>query len=159
MNTRQYYYLTTIAGFGNLSHAAQALRVSPSALSKFLSECERNFGSPLFLRYGRRLYPTAVGQDVIDAAQRILDEQSLFDFFIKVLFITLLKCYPIFRAYLKTPQRCPILPERRICCVAFACIPQKQPRRARPADEAAKARLAQRSGFRKRAPSRAAKIG
>ena len=96
MNTRQYYYLTTIAGFGNLSHAAQALRVSPSALSKFLSECERNFGSPLFLRYGRRLYPTAVGRDVIDAAQRILDEQSLFDFFIKVLFITLLKCYPIF---------------------------------------------------------------
>ena len=76
MNTRQYYYLTTIAGFGNLSHAAQALRVSPSALSKFLSECERNFGSPLFLRYGRRLYPTAVGRDVIDAAQRILDEQS-----------------------------------------------------------------------------------
>lgn len=76
MNTRQYYYLTTIAGFGNLSHAAQALRVSPSALSKFLSECERNFGSPLFLRYGRRLYPTAVGRDVINAAQRILDEQS-----------------------------------------------------------------------------------
>ena len=29
------------------------------------------------------------------------------------------------RAYLKTPQYCPILPERRICCVAFACIPQR----------------------------------
>ena len=34
-----------------------------------------------------------------------------------------------------------------------------QPRRARPVDEAAKARLAQRSGFRKRVPPRAAKIG
>ena len=34
-----------------------------------------------------------------------------------------------------------------------------QPRRVRPVDEAAKARLAQRSGFRKRAPPRAAKIG
>src|SRR5699024_2272769 len=63
------------------------------------------------------------------------------------------------RVYLKTPQRCSILPERPICRVAFACIPSKQPRRARPADEAAKARLAHRSGFRKRAPSRAAKIG
>ena len=63
------------------------------------------------------------------------------------------------RVYLKIPQRCSILPKSPICCVAFACIPQKQPRRAHPADEAAKARLAQRSGFRKRAPSRAAKIG
>lgn len=35
MNTRQYYYLSTIANYGNLSHAAQALHVSPSALSKF----------------------------------------------------------------------------------------------------------------------------
>ena len=25
MNTRQYYYLSTIANYGNLSHAAQAL--------------------------------------------------------------------------------------------------------------------------------------
>lgn len=44
MNTRQYYYLSTIANYGNLSHAAQALHVSPSALSKFLAECERTFG-------------------------------------------------------------------------------------------------------------------
>ena len=51
MNTRQYYYLSTIANYGNLSHAAQALHVSPSALSKFLAECERTFGFALFLRY------------------------------------------------------------------------------------------------------------
>lgn len=44
MNTRQYYYLSTIANYGNLSHAAQVLHVSPSALSKFLAECERTFG-------------------------------------------------------------------------------------------------------------------
>src|SRR5699024_12593797 len=31
----------------------------------------------------------------------------------------------LFRVYLKTPQHCPLLPERRICCVAFACIPQR----------------------------------
>lgn len=76
MNTKQCYYLTTIAKFGNLTHAANALRVSASALSKFLTECERNFGISLFLRYGRRLYPTAVGRYVVECAQKILDEQN-----------------------------------------------------------------------------------
>lgn len=76
MNTRQYYYLSTIASYGNLSHAAQALHVSPSALSKFLAECERTFGFALFLRYNRRLYPTAVGRYVVECAQKILDEQN-----------------------------------------------------------------------------------
>lgn len=76
MNTKQYYYLSTIAEYGNLSYAAKALDVSPSALSKFLTECERIFGSTLFLRYGRRLYPTAVGRYIIECAQKILDEQN-----------------------------------------------------------------------------------
>ena len=76
MNTRQYYYLSTIANYGNLSHAAQALHVSPSALSKFLAECERTFGFALFLRYNRRLYPTAVGRYVVECALKILDEQN-----------------------------------------------------------------------------------
>ena len=76
MNTKQYYYLTTIADYGNLSHAARALSVSPSALSKFLAECEHTFGLVLFLRYGRRLYPTAAGRYVVDCARNILDEQN-----------------------------------------------------------------------------------
>lgn len=76
MNTRQYYYISTIANYGNLSHAAQALHISPSALSKFLTECERIFGLTLFLRYNRRLYPTAAGHYVIDCAQKILDEKN-----------------------------------------------------------------------------------
>lgn len=76
MNTRQYYYLTTISQYGNLTHAAKALQVSPSALSKFLAECENTFGFALFLRYGRKLYPTAVGRYVVECAQKILDEQN-----------------------------------------------------------------------------------
>lgn len=76
MNTRQYYYLSTIASYGNLTYAAQALHISASALSKFLAECERTFGFALFLRYNRRLYPTAVGRHVVDCAQKILDEQN-----------------------------------------------------------------------------------
>lgn len=76
MNTRQYYYLVTIAGFGNLSHAAQALRVSQPALSRFLLGCEQEFGVTLFLRHHGQLMPTAVGRYVIDHAQKILDEQN-----------------------------------------------------------------------------------
>ena len=76
MNTKQYHYISTIASYGNLTHAAQALHISPSALSKFLAECERTFGFTLFLRYNRRLYPTAVGRYVIDCAQKIEDEKN-----------------------------------------------------------------------------------
>ena len=77
MNTRQYYYLSTIANYGNLSHAAQALHVSPSALSKFLAECERTFGFVLFLRYNRRLYPTAVDGMWWNAPRRSLTSRTV----------------------------------------------------------------------------------
>ena len=48
---------------------------------------------------------------------------------------------------------------RRVRGSAPNFVPRGQLRQARPVDEAAKARLAQRSGFRKRPPWRAAKIG
>ena len=76
MNTRQYHYLSTIAEYGSLSGAARALQLSPSTLSKFLAELERTLGATLFLRRGHRLYPTEVGQVVIEHAQNILYEQN-----------------------------------------------------------------------------------
>src|SRR5699024_9922749 len=48
---------------------------------------------------------------------------------------------------------------RRVRGSALNFVPRGQPRQARPVDEAAKARLAQRSGFCKRPPWRAAKTG
>ena len=76
MNTRGLRYLITIAEFGNLSHAAQALGISQPALSKSLAEWEGFCGHPLFVRTGRRLKATAIGSLVIDHAQRIVDEQN-----------------------------------------------------------------------------------
>lgn len=70
MNTRQYYYLTTIAEYGNLTYAAEALNVTPSALSKFLTECGQIFGTTLFQRRDRRLEPTGEGQYVVECAQK-----------------------------------------------------------------------------------------
>ena len=76
MNTRQLYYLVTIAESGSLSAAAQVLNISQPALSRFLSEYEDQIGYPLFLRYHRNLMPTSIGQYVIDSAQKILNEQT-----------------------------------------------------------------------------------
>jgi len=76
MNTKQLRYLVTIAQFGSLSRAAQALDVSQPALSKALAEWENTYGFLFFLRYRRKLSPTAAGRYMIDAAQKILDEQN-----------------------------------------------------------------------------------
>ncbi len=76
MNTRQCYYLVTIAEFGNLSHAARALELSQPALSRFLLNLEQNLGVSLFLRHRGQLMPTAIGEYVIGHAQKILDEQN-----------------------------------------------------------------------------------
>lgn len=76
MTTRQLYYLVIISDLGNLSNAAQVLGISQPALSKFLTEYEDSIGFLLFIRYHRRLIPTAVGRYVIEYAQKILDEQT-----------------------------------------------------------------------------------
>lgn len=76
MTTKQLYYLVTIADTANLSNAAQVLGISQPALSKFLTEYENSLGFLLFLRYRRKLTPTAVGRYVIACAQKILDEQT-----------------------------------------------------------------------------------
>ncbi len=76
MTTRQLFYLVTIADFGNLSRAAQALGVSQPALSKLLASCEAALEVPLFLRSRRRLLPTPAGHYVFSCAQKILTEQT-----------------------------------------------------------------------------------
>lgn len=76
MTTKQLYYLVTIADMANLSHAARVLGISQPALSKFLTEYENSLGFLLFLRYQRKLTPTAVGRYVLQCAQKILDEQT-----------------------------------------------------------------------------------
>ncbi len=76
MTTKQLYYLVTIADAASLSRAAQVLKISQPALSRFLSEYEDTLGFLLFLRYKRQLTPTAVGRYVLDCAQKILDEQT-----------------------------------------------------------------------------------
>lgn len=76
MTTRQLYYLVTISDLGSLSSAAQVLGVSQPALSKFLTGYEKSLGFLIFLRYHKKLSPTAAGKYVLEYAQKILDEQT-----------------------------------------------------------------------------------
>ena len=77
MNTRQLHYLCTIAERGSLSQASLVLGISQPALSKVLSEWESLCGSSLFLRYHRRLIPTALGRPVLDFAEKSVDAPRL----------------------------------------------------------------------------------
>ncbi len=72
MNIKQCTYLLAIAESGYLSHAAAHLNISQAALSKFLSQQERQLGITLFVRFKKRLYPTPAGKIYLEAAQQML---------------------------------------------------------------------------------------
>ncbi len=76
MTTKQYRYLLTIAQYGSISQAAQALGITETALRKTLKSWEKTIGFPLFLRFHRRLTPTSVGQCVLEYGEKILKEQN-----------------------------------------------------------------------------------
>ena len=76
MNTRQLRYLLAVSRFGSVSNAAAHLGISQPALSKLIGKWEETCGFPIFLRFGRKLTPTAIGRLFLDYAQRILDEQN-----------------------------------------------------------------------------------
>lgn len=76
MNTRQCTYLLAIAEAGYLSRAAAHLDISQAALSKFLSEQERQLGITLFVRHKKQLYPTPAGKIYLEAAQQMLHTKN-----------------------------------------------------------------------------------
>jgi LysR family transcriptional regulator for metE and metH len=63
-----------IADCGSMTKAASRLHLTQSALSHQLRDIERRFGTPFFLRVGRRLVLTASGRRVLESARRILED-------------------------------------------------------------------------------------
>ena len=63
-----------VAELGTVSKAALLLRISQSALSRQISDLEKEFGVRLFDRVGRRLILTAIGEQVLDDCRRVLGE-------------------------------------------------------------------------------------
>ena len=64
--------LHTVAGHGSLAAAAQALHLTPSAISQQMSKLEREAGCRLVMRQGRGLRLTEDGIALAKHAQRIL---------------------------------------------------------------------------------------
>src|SRR5437764_412763 len=58
----------------NFTRAAEALHVSPPAVSQSVSLLERSIGRALFVRSGRRVTLTADGEALKAHAQRVFDE-------------------------------------------------------------------------------------
>lgn len=71
MNYNHLHYFWVVAKVGKLTHAAQQLNVSQSALSAQIKKLEYQIGHDLFERRGRGLILTAAGQSAFDYADTI----------------------------------------------------------------------------------------
>ncbi len=79
LNFRHLFYFWRVAKKGSLTHAAEQIHTSQSALSTQIKQLESRLGKPLFDRRGRHLELTATGQQVFAYADNIfgMGEQML----------------------------------------------------------------------------------
>lgn len=71
LNFKHLRYFWAVAHDGNLTHAAESLNVSQSALSVQIKKLEEQLGHSLFDRRGRKLHLTEAGRIVLDHADAI----------------------------------------------------------------------------------------
>ena len=64
-------YILTIANYGNLTKAADALFLSQPALSIHLKQLENSLGLQLFERKGRKMILTYAGEEFVKSAREI----------------------------------------------------------------------------------------
>lgn len=72
ISIRQLEYLVAVADHDTWALAADAVGVSPSALSQGLAELERRVGVELFERHGRRRLVRTTARPVVDHARQVL---------------------------------------------------------------------------------------
>ena len=73
LEVRHLQLVSTVAAVGGLTKAGRHLNLSQSALSHQLRDVEARLGTPLFLRVGKRMVPTAAGERLAQSAQEILE--------------------------------------------------------------------------------------
>ena len=76
LEVRHLQLVSTVAAVGGLTKAGRYLNLSQSALSHQLRDVETRLGTPLFLRVGKRMVPTAAGERLVKSAQEILEALS-----------------------------------------------------------------------------------
>lgn len=74
LNVNRLRVLREVAGRGTVVGAAEALFMTPSAVSQQLSTLVREAGTPLLERDGRRLRLTAAGERLVAHTERVLAE-------------------------------------------------------------------------------------
>lgn len=72
MDTKQIEYILKIAETKNITHAANQLFITQSALNQQLLNLEKDLGAPLFIRSRSDWHPTEIGEIYLNAAQEIL---------------------------------------------------------------------------------------
>lgn len=72
MNTREEEYILALDKYLSITQASEYLHVTQPTLSIFLSKLEKNAGTMLFERVGKRLIPTQTGQVYIKYARQIM---------------------------------------------------------------------------------------
>ncbi|HEX6356335.1 LysR family transcriptional regulator [Actinophytocola sp.] len=72
MDMRQLRYFLAIVDHGSVHRAAQELFVAQPSVSQALRSLERDLGTDLFHRTGRKLVLTPAGERLIDPAREVL---------------------------------------------------------------------------------------
>lgn len=77
LRQRHLVLLENIARHGTLTRVAAATGISQPAATKALAELEAIFGAPLFLRTGRGMQPTSLGELALVRARRMQSDLDL----------------------------------------------------------------------------------
>src|SRR5262249_36974053 len=77
MDLRDLRYFVHIAELGNITHAAQALRVAQPSLTRHMQKLEDDLGVAIFTRVNRGVRLTEAGRRLLDRASRILCDVDL----------------------------------------------------------------------------------
>ena len=72
LELRHLRLVQAIADTGSVTSASDRLFLTPSALSHQLRDIEHRLHTRLFRRVGRRMVPTAAGQELVESAARVL---------------------------------------------------------------------------------------
>ena len=110
MNLKEQQYVYTLARCRNLSRAAEALFISPSALSVYISKLEKNLGVALFKRVGteKTFVLTPIGEEYVQRAEKMLEMKAEFD---DLLEKELRKSHPAIRIGIQQRRAISMVPE------------------------------------------------
>lgn len=79
MNLKEQLYICTLAEYGNITKAAEKLYISQPALSIYVANLEKQLGTPLFERAGKKFALTYAGELYVEKARNMLELKNEFD--------------------------------------------------------------------------------